>query len=117
MRVALPDAETTEDIMICNYTFCSICSYLQSRPADGDPEYDLHGMPFIHTENLNTEDMLIVGAGRVAVADFDAGGLRNLTAVPAKAVHRSEAADVLFLDGHRRAAVVCNPEKCKRCKV
>lgn len=117
MRVALPDAETTEDIMICNNAFCSICSYLQSRPADGDPEYDLHGMPFIHTENLNTEDMSIVGAGGVAVADFDAGGLRDLTAVPAKAVHRAAAADVLFLDGRRSSAVVCDPEKCRRCKV
>ena len=117
MRVAVQDTETTEDIMICNNTFCSICSYLQSRPADGDPEYNLHGMPFVHTECLKMDDMAIIGAGVLTDDHFEAGGLRDLVAVPAKALYRDEPMEVLFLDGHRRAAVVCTPEKCKSCRV
>lgn len=106
MRVTVPDGETTEDNMICNNAFRAICSYLQSRPADGASEYDLHGMPFLHAENLNTQDMSIVGADGVGDAEFETGGIKDLTAVPAKPLHMVGVVEVLCLDGHRRAAVV-----------
>lgn len=112
--MAVPDTENTENIIIYNNAFCSICSYFQSRPTDGDPEYDLHDIPFVHTENLNTEDMSIVGAGGLADNQFEAGSFRNLSAVSTKTVRRVEAVEVLFPDGHRRSAVVCDPRKWKK---
>ena len=114
LRVALPNSENVEDIMVCNDAFCAFCA--QDHPPTCDPDYNLNSMPFIHAKYLSNENMSIFGAGGLPYSLFAAGGLRDLTAVPEKARRDAEPLNVLFLDDRRRAAVVCDPEKCEKCK-
>jgi hypothetical protein len=63
IRVAVPENAAIEEIMICNNAFCSMCSFFQGSPATGDPDYNLHNLPFIHARYINAENMSIVAPG------------------------------------------------------
>jgi hypothetical protein len=115
MRVAVANPDTIEDIMICNHAFCFDCASEQSQPPTCDPDYNLHGMPFIHAKYMNKEDMSIFGASGLTYSLFEASGLRDLTALPEKALRDAEPLNILFLGGYRRNAIVCDPEKCEKC--
>jgi prepilin-type processing-associated H-X9-DG protein len=74
-------------------------------------------MPFIHARYMNAENMSVIAPSGLGDTQFEAGDLRDLTAVPEKTLRNAKAINVLFLDGHRRAAIFCDPEKCRNCKV
>lgn len=114
-RVVVPDSNTVEDIMVCNDAFCSDCAF--AAPPTGDPDYNLHSMPFIHAQYFSTDETSITGIRILAEVQFEVGGLRDLTIVPGKALRMAEPVNVLFLDGHCRTAVLCDVKGCEKCRI
>jgi hypothetical protein len=117
VRVAVPENAAIEEIMICNNAFCSMCSLFQGSPATGDPDYNLHNLPFIHAKYIDAGNMSIIAPGSLTDTQFEAGGSRDLAAVPEKTLRGAEAINLLFSDGHHRTAIVCDAEKCNKCRV
>ena len=116
LRTNVPETGTVEDVMVCNDAFCSNCAFLFGRPASGDPDYYMDGMPFIHTVFLDASKISIIKAGEQIDAQFEAGSICDLATVPAKAARQSNAISVTFLDGYQRSAEVCDPATCQKCK-
>jgi len=116
MHVVVEDSNGIEDILVCNDAFCSMCAFSQAQPPTGDPDYNLGSMPFVHTKELDIENMALKYAGGPGDVGFVAGGIWELTAVPGKELRRAVAVEVLFLDGHSRPTVVCDQDKCDECK-
>jgi hypothetical protein len=77
----------------------------------------LHNLPFIHAKYIDAGNMSIIAPGSLTDTQFEAGGSRDLAAVPEKTLRGAEAINLLFSDGHHRTAIVCDAEKCNKCRV